>query len=51
MALTGSQVMIGLAAVTVIYFAVWGIYTLVTAKFKKNSKNEEVYENKFKKLR
>ena len=51
LALNGSSVMIGLAAVTVIYFMIWGIYTFITWKFKQNSKKEEVYENKFKKLR
>lgn len=51
LALTGSQVMIGLAAVTVIYFVIWGVCTFISWKFKQNSKKEEVYESKFKKLR
>ena len=49
LALTGSQVTIGLTAVTLLYFAVWGISYFFTWKFKQNSKKEEVYESRFKK--
>ena len=51
MALTGSQVMIGLAAVTFIYYMIWGACTLVSWKFKQNTKKEEIYESQFKRLR
>ena len=48
---TGSQVMIGLTATSIIYFAIRGILILVNWKFKENSKQEEIYENKFKKVK
>ena len=49
LSLTGSQVMVGLVAVSVIYFAIWGAVTFFSWKFKQNTKKEEIYENKFKK--
>lgn len=51
LSLTGSQVMIGLTAVTVIYFAVWGIFTFIGWRFKQNSKKEEIYQTQFRKGR
>ena len=51
MALTGSQVMIGLAAVTFIYYVIWGACTIVSWKFKQNTKKEKIYESQFKRLR
>ena len=50
MSLTGSQVMVGLVAVTLIYFAIWGTVTFFAWRFKQNTRKEEIYENKFKKL-
>lgn len=51
MALTGSQVMVGLTAVSVLYFAIWGATYLINRKFKENTKAEEIYESKFKKVK
>ena len=48
---SGSRIMIGLTAVTVIYFAIFGVISFFSWRFKQNSKTEEVYESKFKKLR
>ena len=51
LSLTGSQVIVGLSIVTVIYFAIWGIFTFINWRFAQNTKKEEIYENKFKKVR
>ena len=48
---SGSQIMIGFTAVTVIYFGIFGIAAFLSWSFRRNSKTEEVYESKFKKLR
>ena len=45
----GSQMVIGLTAVTLIYFAIWGISAFLGWKFKQNTKKDEIYESKFKK--
>ncbi|MBQ8850624.1 MAG: hypothetical protein IJ011_09860 [Clostridia bacterium] len=51
LSLSGSQIMIGFAAVTVLYFLIYGVCAFLSWSFKRNSKKEEVYESKFKKLR
>ncbi len=51
LSMTGNQIMIGLVAVTLIYFSILGVCILISWSFKRNSKKEEVYESKFKKLR
>ena len=45
----GSQMVIGLTAVTLIYFAIWGISAFLSWKFKQNTKKDEIYESKFRK--
>lgn len=45
----GSQVMVGLAAVTVVYFLCFGIASFFAWKFKENTQKEETYEKQFKK--
>lgn len=49
MSLTGTQIIIGLVLVTVIYFACFGVASFFSWRFKENTKKEEVYEKKFKK--
>lgn len=51
LSLSGSHMMIGVVAVTVIYFSIFGIASFFSWSFRRNSKKEEVYESKFKKLR
>ena len=51
LAFSGSQVMIGLTLVTVLYAVILGVYLLFSHRLNKNRKKEEVYESKFKKLR
>ena len=48
---TGSQVMIGLTAASLIYLAIRGTLIFVNWRFKENSKQEEIYESKFKKTK
>ena len=48
---SGSQIMIGLTLVTVLYAVILGVYLLFSHRLNKNRKKEEVYESKFKKLR
>jgi len=49
--MNGSQVLVGLTLVTLLYFTIWGACVFFAWRFKQNSKKEEIYENKFKKLR
>ena len=48
---SGSQIMIGLTFVSVIYAVILGVYLFFSYRLNKNRKKEEVYESKFKKLR
>ena len=48
---SGSQIMIGLTLVTVLYAVILGVYLFFSYRLNKNRKKEEVYESKFKKLR
>ena len=43
----GSQVMVGLMLVTIVYFICFGIGSFFMWSFKKNTKKEEVYELKY----
>ena len=47
--MTGSQVLIGLSLVSILYFACYGICSFFIWRFNRNTKKEEVYEEKFKK--
>ena len=48
---SGSQVMIGLTIVTLLYAVIISAYLFFSYRFKKLSRKEEVYESKFKKLK